>query len=399
MGLIGFAHFLSHFYSLSLPPLFVMIKPELGVSYVELGLVVAVSAIATGLLQTPCGFLVDRIGARRVLVAGLALFAGAVAAAGLVESYYALLVVWFLGGVGNSVFHPADYAILSATVGDRRLGRAFSIHAFGGSTGLAVAPFVMLTLASLSDWRTALIVVGLIGLVLAAVIALFGTALRDPEVSERRQARSEGTMGGVRLLLSRQMIMFFLFFMCTAAAGAGINAFGVVALVQLFGVDLGTAGQALTLYLILTSAGVLLGGWLADRGGAHDLIVMAGFGLAGLGFLVAGLPGLPFWLAVAGFAFAGLMRGAINPARDVMTRNAAPPGSVGKVFAFVTTGYTVSGALIPPMFGWLMDAGAPAWTFWTATIFSALGIVIVMLSRQARPKKVAAESDGVERAA
>ena len=164
IGLVGFAHFLSHFYFLTLPPLFVMIKPELGVSYAELGLVVALSSIGVGVLQTPCGFFVDRIGAHRVLVGGLALVSAMVVLAGMVTSYGTLLIVWFLAGVGNSVFHPADYALLSSSVNEKRLGRAFSIHAFGGSVGLAVAPFITLTLAAWFNWRSALIIVGSVGI-------------------------------------------------------------------------------------------------------------------------------------------------------------------------------------------------------------------------------------------
>ncbi len=381
MGLVGFAHFLSHFYFLTLPPLFVMIKPELGVSYAELGLVVAISSVGVGVLQTPCGFLVDRIGARRVLIGGLALVSAMVALAGVVSGYGALLFVWFMAGVGNSVFHPADYALLASSVDEKRLGRAFSIHAFGGSAGLAVAPFVMLTLAALFDWRSALVIVGLVGIGLAGIIALFGGPLREAAPADRKKAASGGGRGGIRLLMSRRMMLFFLFFMSTSAAGAGINSFAVVALVQLHGVDLVAAGQGLTFYLVTTAIGVLVGGVLADRGKAHDRIVMIGFALAATGFWLVGLEGLPFGLGIAAFTFAGFMRGIINPSRDVMVRNATPPDSVGKVFAFVTTGYTISGGLIPPLFGWLMDVGAPSWTFWTCAMFSVFGIFVLLLQR------------------
>ena len=379
--LVGFAHFLSHFYFLPLPPLFVMIKPELGVSYAELGLVVALSSVGVGVLQTPCGFLVDRIGAHRVLVGGLALVSAMVVLAGMVTSYGTLLIVWCLAGVGNSVFHPADYVLLSSSVDEKRLGRAFSFHAFGGSVGLAVAPFIMLTLAALFDWRSALIIVGLAGIGLAGIIALCGGPLRDAAPAERQIAKSEGGLGGIRLLMSRRMMLFFLFFMATAAAGAGINSFAVVALVQLYGVNLVAAGQGLTFYLCVTAIGVLVGGLLADRGQAHECIVMVGFAVAAAGFWLVGMEGLPFGLGIAAFTLAGFMRGIINPSRDVMVRKATPPDSVGKVFAFVTTGYTISGGVIPPLFGWLMDIGAPSWTFWTCAVFSVFGIFILLLQR------------------
>ena len=160
IGLIAVAHFFSHFFQLTLPPLFPLLKTVFGVPYVALGLAMSVFYGASGIGQTLSGFLVDRIGAARVLLGGMALFASSVALAGLVPSYWMLLPVALLAGLGNSVFHPADYSILNASVDPRRIGRGYSVHSISGNLGWAVAPTVVVGLTASSGWRAALVTVG-----------------------------------------------------------------------------------------------------------------------------------------------------------------------------------------------------------------------------------------------
>ena len=170
VAVVGVGHFFSHFYLLVLPPLFPLLKDELGVSYTALGLLVSAMSLSTGLFQIPAGYVVDRFGPVMLLAAGLALEASAFLLMGLTSSYGLLLVLVFVAGIGNSVFHPADYTILSAAVGRDRLGRAFSIHTFSGHSGFAAAPLLMAFFAATMGWRTGLIVVGLAGLAAAALI-------------------------------------------------------------------------------------------------------------------------------------------------------------------------------------------------------------------------------------
>jgi len=164
LGLISAGHYLSHFYGLVLPPLFPLLKAEFGVSYFELGMAMTAYGLLGGFLQAPVGFLVDHLGPRRVLLSGLGLISVSVLLMGFVDAYWMLLVLAVFAGLGNSVFHPADYAILGGSIGERRLGRAYSFHTFSGFLGGACAPVVMLTLAELTDWRTALIATGAVGL-------------------------------------------------------------------------------------------------------------------------------------------------------------------------------------------------------------------------------------------
>ncbi len=170
MGVIGSGHGFSHFYLLVLPPLFPLLKQEFDVSYAALGLLISLINVTTGLAQVPVGILVDRIGARALLMGGLALMGLAIAAIGLAPSYEVVLVLVLLAGLGNAVIHPADYAILNTAVPADRIGRAFALHTFSGNLGFVAAPTVMIFLSSWLGWRPALMIAGLAAL--AVIVAL-----------------------------------------------------------------------------------------------------------------------------------------------------------------------------------------------------------------------------------
>ena len=408
LALIGTGHFFSHFYLIVLPPLFPLLEAELGVGYAALGLLMTLPNLATMLLQTPVGFLVDRFGARRPLVIGLIVMGGAVAGAGLAPGYGALMVLMVLMGVGNSVFHPADYAILAARIEPGRLGRAFSIHTFAGSLGWAASPAVVVFLAALWSWHVALVIAGLCGVAMALVIqtqgreldaqrtapgtAVKGAAPSTAAAPASASAPAPGKRGGLGLLLSAPMLLLFVYMMMASVATSGLNGFTVTALVKLHGADLITANAALTALLVASAAGVLAGGVLADRIRRHDLIISAGFFVAAGFLVIIGLIALPLAAIVAAMTVVGLARGAIQPSRDMMVRKVAPEGQVGAVFGFVTTGMNVGGAVAPVFFGWLVDRGLVSWVFVLAALAMLLALAAALAAnRQGARHLVAAE--------
>src|SRR3954449_2729842 len=122
-ALIGSGHFLSHYYQLCLPPMFLAWQQAFGASYAELGLSMALMSATTAVVQTPIGFLVDRYGARRFLIGGTMVMTLSIAAMGFATAFCRIALLAWLSGLGNSVIHPADYAILSASVKPERIGR------------------------------------------------------------------------------------------------------------------------------------------------------------------------------------------------------------------------------------------------------------------------------------
>ena len=382
MSLIGTGHFVSHFYILLLPPLFPLLKNEFGVGFVALGFALAVLNTVTALTQAPVGFLVDRFGARLILIAGLTLFSLAIGLIGLWPSYPVLVLLMVVAGLGNSVFHPADYAILSAAVDSQRMGRAFSIHTFGGYAGFALAPPVIVGLTAAFGWRLALLLCGVAGLIVAALMLANSAVLRAGDAGRRRPAG--GAPGpGWRLLLSGPIVLALLFFMMLAISQGGYMSFSVAALEELYRVDLAAATVPLTSYLVASAFGVLAGGWIADRTRQHHHVVGACFLLVALfaGAVPLFLP--PLAIVTALFALAGLFAGVVAPSRDMMVRAVTPAGSSGKVFGFVTTGFNIGGIIGPLMFGLVLDYGTPRHLFWAIAGLSLLTLLVVYAN--ARP--------------
>ena len=369
IGLISTAHFLSHVYMLVLPPLFPLLKDVYGVSFAALGLALTVFNVATGLTQAPMGFLVDRFGARAILIAGLIVEAIAFMMIGLFPSYWALIALMAVAGLANAVYHPADYTILSASVDGKRMGRAFSIHTFAGYFGFAVAPVMMVFLLGAVGWQMALVIAGGAGLAVALVLMAFSGVLKDETPTGGRKPKPEESASGsgpqgIRLLLSLPVIMGFLFFVGISMTNGGFTSFGVSALVTIYDAPLAQANVPLTAYLFASAAGVLAGGCF--------LLV---------GLFVACVAAFSPSLAIVGvlFALAGFFSGVVAPSRDMMIRAVTPAGSTGKVFGFVSTGFNLGGAITPLMFGLLLDRVAdPSILFWVIAGLSVATIATVL---------------------
>jgi MFS family permease len=355
-ALIGTGHFLSHFYMLCLPPLFLSWREEFGVSYAALGLVVALMSGTTALLQTPVGFWVDRHGARPFLIGGTLLMALAVAAMGLAPAFWVILALAVLSGVGNSVIHPADYAILAGSIDKGFMGRAFALHTFTGNLGFALAPPAIALMLHFMDWRAALLLVGLLGVPVVGAILLQSRMLRD----QPKPRQTEAGPTGRALLMSRPILLFFAFFLLSSMAGSGVQAWLVTVLGKLWGTPVLVASSALTGYMVGATAGTLVGGWLADRArsGLLGTVVLLTVGAMAL-LLLPGLVALPDALLSVVAVLAGLALGTSRTPRDVMLRDASPPGEVGKVFGFVSAGLPLGSAITPVPLGLLIDVGHP----------------------------------------
>ncbi len=397
IGVVGGAHFLSHFYLLCLPPLFPLLKVKLGVDYIDLGLGITVFSVASGVTQIPAGFLVDRLGPRNILLLGVVVEALAFAAVGVFGSYPAMLVCLAIAGVANSAYHPADYAILSSSISGERMGRAFSLHTFAGFAGGAIAPLIMVALTALWNWRIALMLAGAFGIATALALALNGDALRvrvaidgpattpgaEP-TSTGRQAATARPKDGMQLLFSRPVLMCFLFFAMLSMSSGGINSFVVSALVSLYETPLSMANMALTAFLASSALGILAGGIIADRTARHEQVASVGFACTAVIIATIGSVALPALAIVLLLGLGGLLWGMIMPSRDMLVRAVTPEGATGKVFGFVSTGLNLGSAVTPLIFGWILDQGDPRWLFWLAASFMMLALGTVFATKAAR---------------
>jgi len=365
--LVCFAHFWSHFFQFLLPSLFPVLKAYYGVGYTELGVLATAFYLASGLAQTPAGFAVDRFGAPRVLAGGLLLLAVSFAGIAAAPPFAMLLPLMVAAGLGNSVFHPADYTILGHRIAPARVGRAFALHALSGTLGYAAAPAAMVALAGMMPWNRAILLPAALAASAAILVAVRRHALATPQslAAAAPASAAAGTAArrgpDLSAFASSAVLACFAFFVLSALPSIGVTGFLSPTLAARFGTPAETAAAAVTALLAGSAFGTLAGGWLADLVRRPDRVVPAGLAAACLLILAAGQAGAPPLVLVGAFALAGFAAGLTTPSRDLIIRAAAKSGATGRVFGFVYSGYDIGSSLAPLLLGALIDHAAPAW--------------------------------------
>jgi len=370
------AHLMSHYYLLMLAPLLAFVRADFNVSYTELALALTVFNVVSGVLQTPVGFLVDRVGARIVLIVGLALSSAAFAIAGLFNSYWVFIAMYGVAGLGNAAYHPADYSLLSHHSPPERLSQIFAFHTFAGMLGSAIAPVTLLAMQSYFGWRGAYVGAAIFGLIVLAVLL----AQPEPIAEPRRASKSgKGASGAVgwKLLLSPAILLNLAFFVLTSLMGNGLNTYLVVALGALHGTPTAVANIALTSLLTMNAIGVLAGGALAGRIRQHALIAASGLSIAGAVTALIGIFELPSAALIGLTGLSGFSVGATYPSRDMLVRAVTPPGAFGIVFGFVSTGFNIGASIAPIVYGMLMDHGRPGGIFFLSAAVSLVCVSTV----------------------
>lgn len=358
VGLVGLAHCVSHFSQLLLAPLFPWLKDAFGVSYAELGFLLTIFFVVSCTVQTLSGFWVDRYGPRPVLFGGLALLGIAALGYAAAQSYWMLAGFSVVAGIGNGVFHPVDYSLINRKVAKQRLGHAYSVHGISGSLGWALAPALLVPMTVAFSWRVALLAAAALAFTVLAVLWLGRAALHLEPVAPAGSgdaSRHDDSLGFLRIPAVWMCFAFFFFY---AGALSIVQAFATQAAAHLHDVPTQLAAMCLTIYMVCSAGGMLLGGFLARDPERCERIVGAAFGTAALIALAVGYLALPSLAVPVAFGAMGLVLGMAGPSRDLLVKRSSPENATGRVYGVVYSGLDIGQAAVPLVIGTMMDHGA-----------------------------------------
>jgi MFS family permease len=382
IGLVGLAHGTSHFFHMLLPPLFPLFVRDFGLGYAELGLLVTLFFVISGIGQALAGFLVDRIGARPVMFAALACFAAAGLAGASAQGLEGLMLAAALAGLGNSPFHPVDFTILNKRVSTPRLGHAFSVHGISGNLGWALAPvFHHAVIAATGSWRWALASCAAWALAVILLLAWQRDAIDDRAFQTAPRPGVAGSPGERAFAFLRlpSVWLCFSFFLFSTAALSAIQSFAGPALSKIYGLSEASTAFVVSGYMVAGVVGILLGGFLVTHAARLERLIGVCLTASALLLALVGTGWLPGSLAVVITSLAGLGTGLAGPSRDMLIKRASPPGATGRVYGTVYSGLDIGFAVAAPVFGAILDGGRPGGVFHGAALALGLGVVAASL--------------------
>ena len=385
IGLISLAHGSSHFFHLVLPPMFPWLKDAFALSYAELGLLMSIFFVVSCVVQASSGFLVDRIGARPVLFAGVGLLALAALTYSQSNGYLMLIMGAVIAGCGNGIFHPVDYTLINHKISPPNLPYAYSMHGVTGYLGWAAAPAFMVGIAQFSDWRVAFLSAALLEAIILMILWVNKNQLLD-NVKERHEsshasaqaANPGGAPESAFAFLKLPAVWFcWMFFFFSMASTSSLQSFAPSALFSIYELSLTTGSYYITLLALGSAGGVLFGGYLAAKLQAPERIVSTCLSvtvvmclLLATGFISLEL--IPIIFFALGFGY-----GVVAPSRDLLVKKATPQGVAGRVYGIVYSGIDLGAAVGPFIFGLFMDAGLPKALFIGIVVFQLMIIPTV----------------------
>lgn len=367
LGTLTAAHFAHHTSNSLLNPLLPLIRDTFALSYAQAGFAVSAFGLSVGLANGPMGILADRIGSRRVIVAGLVIGAATSVALGLTADYAQLLVMLLALGLVSGTYHGPAAAIIARVFSSRVRGAAMGFHITGGHLSFFAAPLVAAWLATLTGtWRTAYVGFAIIPVLCA--IALWRIAPDDRPsrhvgdlLAPFREIRN--VLGVIGPLVSLSLVF--------QIGLASVNAFLALYLVDARGVSPVVAAAAFGFTQLAGVVGAPLGGTLSDRLGRKTLIVAS---LGAVGPLVWLLTLVPNELVLVPLGLIGIAVSTRSVATEVLVMDSAAPERRASVLGAYYLASQPIGGIAAPFFG--LAAGA----FGIAATFSGVAIGLVGLS-------------------
>jgi MFS transporter, FSR family, fosmidomycin resistance protein len=385
IGLVGLAHGSSHFFHLLLPPLFPWLIADFGVSYSQLGAMGSVFFVVSGIGQMLSGFIVDKVGAQRVMWAALASFVVAGLMASCAQNYAMLVAASFFAGLGNASFHPVDFTILNKRVTAKNIGHAFSVHGISGNIGWATAPVFMAGITTLTgSWRVACLCGAIYAALVLCIMVLNRRWLDDKAFDAQDAAAAKKATGNSSVSAANESAFAFLklpavwlcfaFFFFSTVALSAIQNYASTALHLLYNLPLTQTAFVVTGFMLCGAVGMVGGGFLAQRVQRLERTIGIFLLLAAACLALVGTGWLPGSIALVVASVAGFGHGLAGPSRDMLIKRATPAGNTGRVYGTVYSGLDTGFALAAPIFGWMMDRQLHSEVFFGAAIALAVSV-------------------------
>lgn len=380
IGLLSLAHGSSHFSHLILPPMFPWLKAEFALNYVELGFLMTLFFVVSCAVQAASGFLVDRIGARPVLFAGVGLLVLAALIYSQGNGYFMFALAAVIAGCGNGIFHPVDYTLINHKVSPPNLPYAYSLHGITGYLGWAAAPVFMVAIAELANWRIAFLAAAALEALVLLILWLNKTYLLD-SVQERKIQAHAGSGSSDNQTPEQNPFAFlklpavwlcWIFFFFSMAATTSLQSFSPSALLKIYQLPITDGSYFITLMSLGSAGGMLLGAYVAARFKSSEIVVSVCLTVSVIMSLLLASAWIPVNLIIVLFIVIGLGLGIAAPSRDLMIRAATPLGISGRVYGIVYSGIDLGAAVGPFIFGIFMDADLPRLLFVGVALFQMM---------------------------
>jgi FSR family fosmidomycin resistance protein-like MFS transporter len=368
------------------------IRQDLGIDYLRSGFLVSAFSLTAGLSQILGGWLSDRISRPKAIALGLGGVGLTTAAINFAPSYSALLILLVALGLFSGFYHPSAISALTTHFGEERRGRVIALHMFGGSLGFGIGPFLGGIIASHYSWHMAYLILGLPAL-LAAPLVL--TQLRKAGVNPPKAAPdamvAENKKIGLRHVFMSVASLFLLSAMMQLFHGP-VMSFIPLFLVDVHHLSAATSSVWVTVIRLGGLVGSLAGGWLSDKWGRRNALLLT---LVVYGPIVFLLARLPFGIALSAVLIMfGLLMSMRETTMQTILMDNSPPRLratvIGIYFSFGQQG----SSLIQPLAGSYMDNVGIAYAYQVISyIFSGLStIALIVVFRGLRKRRNAAKS-------
>jgi MFS family permease len=354
LALLSAAHAVNHSFAVLLPPIFLLIIDEFGVTVQAVAVLASLGALASGLVQLSYAELTRRVSRVRLLGIGGLLFGGGFAAMALATNFLLFSIPNMVARIGGSPQHPVGNGLLAEQFPPRRRGFAISAHIAGGNVGTVVVAIIGTPLLALIGWRGVSVAFG----VAAIVIALGVLALVREHGTDRAAAVAGGSSrDALRLVMADRDLRWIFLTSVLGGGGRGlgvVNLFVLIYLTRVIGLDDATSGFMYGALIVFSVPMPLLAGWLSDRWGRKPLIVAAYLGGAiGFGvFIFAGSSLLWLWV---GIAIMGLFSFAESPQLQALLADIAPPATRDASYALYFTLAFGVGSLWTAVYGTVIE--------------------------------------------